>query len=137
MKYFFFIPILPVQAKREEILPLLADMNDKQERVNLVKSYVSNPNPAVYTSEYRGVSWHKALKKWKAKMSITCVISGKKTIVDVHLGVFVNELEAKYVYDSVNFHRTVIRSLLKDINDSEKRTTLVKSYIPKHIDIDC
>jgi hypothetical protein len=38
-----------VEVKRDEILSLLTDMNDKQERVNLVKSYATNPNPPVYS----------------------------------------------------------------------------------------
>ena len=98
-----------VQAKRDEILSLLTDMNDKQERVNLVKSYATNPNPPVYSSEYRGVYWFKALKKWRARISFSLTISGKKTYVEVSLGLFVNELEAKYVYDCIN-------SIVKIIN---------------------
>jgi hypothetical protein len=58
-----------VQAKRDEILSLLTDMNDKQERVNLVQSYATNPNPPVYSSEFRGVDWFKRDKKWPYETS--------------------------------------------------------------------
>ena len=126
-----------VQASRDEIGLLWQVEDSTSEQTKLLRSYVSNPAPAkVYSSEFTGVSWSNQAKKWCAVIEFTVTISGKKTRVAVKLGYFVKELEAKYVRDCVNDHRTEIKSLLKDTPDSVERTALVKSFIPKHIDIE-
>ena len=119
-----------VQSKRDEILVRLRDAEEKQ---RALRTYVSNPAIGrKYSSEFKGISWHRVAKKWQSYIEF----SDKTRRTGVNLGSFVNELEAKYVWDAVNLHRKEIKTRLKEIDDKVERTTLVKTYIPKHITIE-
>ena len=48
------------------------------------------PEPPTYSSQYKGVSWNKAGKKWTAQMRINEKLK--------HLGSFKCELEASEAY---------------------------------------
>lgn len=53
------------------------------------KSYNCKPT----SSKYKGVGWHKYIKKWRARIAI----NGK----DEHLGYFKSEIDAAMAYDKV------------------------------------
>jgi len=44
-----------------------------------------------YSSEYKGVCWHKATKNWRARI----MVDGKL----IHLGLFIDEMDAASAYD--------------------------------------
>jgi hypothetical protein len=77
------------------------------------------------TSRYVGVSWHKGNKKWRALIMIN-----KK---DIHLGVFENELDAKFIYEKAvrNTHLykgipEYFRSMLNEVFLSEEEKNIIK-----------
>ena len=65
------------------------DNNVENLRITTQRGNCSNRSKQ-YTSKYVGVSWHKPMGKWQAKIKI----NGKEN----YLGLFTNELEASNAY---------------------------------------
>jgi hypothetical protein len=78
---------------------------DIKEIKNFKKWQEENPSQ---TSRFRGVSWHKRVKKWVAKISIN-----KKRI---HLGVFNTEIEAAKAYNKAAIDTWGERAKLNDVD---------------------
>ena len=64
-----------------------ATLSQNQWNQKKQKSYCGKPTSSIF----KGVSWHKSLKKWHVRISI----DGK----DKHLGYFISEIEAAKSYD--------------------------------------
>lgn len=58
---------------------------------NAQNNHNRKPQPG-YSSPYKGASWDRSTRKWRARIRV----QGK----ELHLGLFVNELDAALVYDA-------------------------------------
>ena len=69
--------------------------DNRRENLRLATNTQNNANvgkrKGTYSSEYKGVSWYKPTKKWRAR-----IVVNYKTI---HLGLFPDEMDAASAYD--------------------------------------
>jgi hypothetical protein len=68
-----------VQSKRDDILSLWQVDDNISQQTKLLRGFVSNPAPAkVFSSEFTGVTWSKAMKKWQSAIEFVIKSPGKR-----------------------------------------------------------
>ena len=84
------------------------------------------------TSKYVGVSWHKSANKWRAMIQINKI--------DVHLGLFEIEVDAKFMYEkavkNIHLYKGIpkyFRNMLNDVFLSEEEKNIIMSDVHKPI----
>lgn len=73
------------------------------------------------SSQYVGVTWNKENENWAAHISFK--------YLNVHLGSFTSELDAKAAYDSVREKSEEVEEMLVGISDKNEMRRIIKSYL--------
>jgi hypothetical protein len=73
------------------------------------------------SSQYVGVTWNKENENWAAHISFK--------YLNVNLGSFTSELDAKAAYDSVREKSEEVEEMLVGISDKNEMRRIIKSYL--------
>lgn len=87
---------LPIGDKRQVDHINHNGLDNRRQNIRIATSQENHFNRrtlAISTSQYKGVSWNRNLKKWKSRITI----NGKET----HIGYFDKEIDAAIAYDKV------------------------------------